>query len=113
MRRILFGLLLAGGVACSESIEPLPFQVGVQASATVAARGDTITFTITAQGGSLIGVETDFGDGSSDLYATAGARSAKVTFRHAYETAGTFTVRAIATDVSAGQKDATLQVQIN
>ena len=77
-----------------------------------AAPGDTISFVATAQGGNLIGVETDYGDSTADQYATGGARNAKVTFRHAYEARGTFTVRVTVTDGVAGQKSATVEVRV-
>ena len=70
-------------------------------------------FVADAQGGSLVGLQIDYGDTNSDLFSAAGARTARVTFRHAYQQVGTFTVRVIVTDASAGQKEATTEVRVN
>jgi hypothetical protein len=55
----------------------------------------------------------DYGDMGADQYATGGAHSARVTFRHAWETAGTFTVRAVVTDAILGEKEATVGIVVN
>ena len=88
-------------------------QIGIEASRLTAAPGDTINFLVTTQGGSLIGVEIDFADGSTDSFATSGARTAHITFRHPFLTTGTFQVDAKVTDASAGSKNATIQVLVN
>lgn len=114
MRRLLLGaLVVALASACSSALEPLPLAITLDASPATAATGDSITFVVGAQGGQLFGVEIDFGDTATDQYATAGARTARVTFRHAYSTAGTYTVRAVVTDVRAGQKEASAEVTIH
>lgn len=108
-------MLLAGITACSQStIEaPPPFKVDIQASRTTAAPGDTIAFVVTAQGGNLVGFQLDYGDNGTDQYGTGGARTARVTFRHAYLAPGAFTVRVTATDALSGQMDATVNVRVN
>ena len=106
-------MIAAGVIACSDSLEPLPFTMGLEASAATTVPGDSLTFTVSAQGGSLIGVDIDFGDGNVDQYATAGARTARVLFRHAYTAAGTYTVRATAHEALEGQKDATVEIRVN
>jgi hypothetical protein len=93
-------------------LEPLPLTIGIEASQTTAAPGDAINFLVSAQGGDLVGIETDYGDGSAEQYATGGARTARVTFRHAYSGAGTYEVRATVTDARAGSKVARLAVAI-
>ncbi|SRR6266567_1539759 len=115
MRRLLLGYaLLAGVVACGEAtLDPLPFDLGIQASPVAGAPGDTITFVVTAQGGDLSGVAMDYGDSSGDQYATGGARNARVTFRHAYAARGTFTARATVTDAAAGQKIANIEIRVS
>jgi hypothetical protein len=115
MSRTLVGaLLLAGAMSCSvDPIEPLPLDLTIEANRTTAAPGDTVTFVADAQGGSLIGIEINYGDDSSDLFSTAGARTAHVTFRHAYQQPATYTVRVIVTDASAGQKEATVEIRVN
>jgi PKD repeat protein len=112
MRRLLF-FAFAIFSACSESLAPLPLEIGVQASRTVAAPGDSIDFVVTAQGGQLVGIAIAFGDGSEDLFGTGGARTAKVTFRHAYSARGTYQVQATVTDALAGPKDASIEVRVN
>ena len=100
--------------ACRLSqLEALPLTVSVEASRTVAAPQDSITFVIRAAGGALIGITADYGDGTSDLFATGGARTASSTFRHAYTARGVYTVAATVTDVSAGQKSATIEIRVN
>jgi hypothetical protein len=117
MRRMVAGAILvaAGLAACSGSTvePPPPFAVNIDASPTMAAAGDTVTFVVNAQGGSLFGVEMDYGDGTGDQYATQGARSAKVTFKHAFAARGAYTCRVTATDALAGQKDASVEVRVN
>jgi hypothetical protein len=106
--------LLLGVAACSnESTAPRPFDVSLESNVTTVTRGDSVTFTVIARGGSLLGVLMDYGDGRNDQYATGGARTARVTFRHAFDAAGTYTVSAAVTDAVAGQKDAALQIRVN
>lgn len=113
-RALLVSFFLAGVVACrASSLAPLPLLVTIEASRTTAAPGDTINFLVSAQGGSLIGLETVYGDGTGDLYGTSGARTGRVTFRHAFSARGTFTVRVTATDATAGQATATVDVRVN
>ena len=115
MSRLLVAcfLLVATAACTNESLGPLPFDVEIESNVSTTVAGDSVTFTVSAQGGSLIGVEMDYGDGNIDAYATSGARTARVTFRHAYDVAGTFTVSAAATDAAAGRKDASLQIRVN
>lgn len=115
MSRSLAGaFLLAGIFACSGStLEPLPLEVSIVASRTTAAPGDTIAFVVSAQGGQLLGLEVNYGDNSNDLFGTGGARTATVTFKHAYLLRGTYLVRSVVTDAIAGPKDATVEVLVN
>jgi plastocyanin len=106
--------ILIGLAACTPAtLEPNPLDVGVEASRTTAAIGDTLTFVVSAQGGALVGVEIDYGDSVTDQFGTSGARTAKVTFKHAYSQPGTYTVMAVVTDATAGQKQATIEVRVN
>jgi PKD domain-containing protein len=115
MPRLLFtAILLVGVVACAGSmLEPLPLDVNIEASRATAAPGDTIIFVVNAQGGSLFGVEVSYGDSVAEQFGTGGARTARVTFRHAYLLRGTYQVRAVVTDAIAGQKEATTEVRVN
>ena len=113
MRRrllLIVGLVLAA--ACESTLEALPLEITVTASRATAAPGDTIAFTATIQGGSLLGLDVDYGDTATDQYGTAGARTGKVTFHHAYSARGTYTTKITVTDASAGQKNASVQVRV-
>jgi hypothetical protein len=112
-RSSLGSLLVSGLVACGDgSLDPLPFEVSIQASTTAATPGEAVDFVVTAQGGILLGVAVDYGDTSTDLFGAGGARTARFTFSHAYSAAGTYEVRARATDAVAGDKDATVEVRV-
>jgi hypothetical protein len=109
-------VLVALGVVlgCGEStLAPLPLDITVSANRTTAAPGDTIVFLATIQGGSLLGLDADYGDTSTDLYGTSGARTGKVTFRHAYTARGTFTAKITLTDATLGQKSASVDIHVN
>ena len=109
---LLASLVLAWG--CSEStVTPLPLEISVAASRTTVAPGDTVVFVATVQGGSLLGLDADFGDNTTDQYGTAGAQTGKVSFHHAYTTRGTFTAKITVTDAVAGQKAASIDVHVN
>ena len=116
MRRALIAaavLAVWTGACGSNTLEPLPLSVGVEANRLSAAPGDTIIFSVSAEGGQLFGVEIDFADGSTESFGTAGARTARVGFKHAYLTKGTFQVLATATDALQGAKSATVQILVN
>ena len=100
--------------SCRQSTEP-PVQVTVslQANPTVVPRGDTVTFTVIAAGNNLFGAVIDYGDETGDQYGTGGALSARITFKHAYSSAGTYTVTATVTDAIAGEREATIAIVVN
>ena len=109
--RLFFAVALA---ACRQSTEPpVPLTVSIQANTTVVPRGDTVTFIVNAAGNNLFGAMIDYGDQTSDQYGTGGALSARITFKHAYDTAGTYTVTATVTDAVAGEREATIAVVVN
>lgn len=113
-RKLLFAFVIGALAACGEStLAPLPLQITVEANGTTAAPGDTMNFIVTAQGGTLLGLDVDYGDSSVDRYGTAGARTARVTFHHAYTARGTYEMHAMVTDGLAGQKSAAVEVHIN
>jgi PKD domain len=110
LRRAAF---LIGVAACgSPTLEPLPLDIRIEASRTAAAPGDTITFLVSAQGGSLVGVAMAFGDSSGAQFATGGARTAEVTFRHAYSAVGVYEATATVTDALAGDKSASVEIRV-
>ena len=115
MRRLTIGVFLLAAVtaSCIDAIDPLPLDITMTASKATTVAADSISFVVNAQGNTLLGVEADFGDGSAAAtQPTQGARTAKVTFRHAYTGIGTFQVTATVTDAVLGSKSATVQVQI-
>jgi PKD repeat protein len=110
MRRLIASVfVIAALAACIESTEPLPLGISIQKPATVTT-ADSASFVVTAQGNSLLGVETSFGDGRVVSFATSGARTATVTFRHRYTLSGTYDVTATVSDAVLGQKTAAVQV---
>jgi hypothetical protein len=110
LRRAAF---LIGIAACdTATLDPLPLDIGIEASRTTAAPGDTIGFVVTAQGGSLVGVAMAFGDNNSAQFATGGARTAEVPFRHAYSAVGVYEASATVTDARAGDKSASVEVHV-
>ena len=115
LRNALSCLAIAIGLAsCTPAtLEPKPLDIGVEVNRTTTVPGDTLTFVVSAQGGTLVGVEIDYGDNVLDQFGTAGARTARVTFRHAYVERGSYTVKAVVTDAAAGQKQATIEVRVN
>ena len=113
VRCALLFLLVVLGACSNESLAPLPLDVTVAASRTTAAPGDSITFEVTARGGQVIGIVTTYGDGSSDQVATFSARTARVTFRHAFSAPGTYEVHATVTDAVAGEKTASVEIRVN
>ena len=111
-RWLLILLLLTG--SCRQTTEPpLSLVVSLESSRSTATRGDTVTFTVNAAGNNLVGVVIDFGDQTGDLYATGGASTARVTFKHVFQTTGNFTVSAVVTDAIVGEKESTTAVVIN
>ena len=113
MKRWLFAVLLLTG-SCRQTTEPpVSLVVTLESSRSTAARGDTVTFTVSATGNSLVGVVIDFGDQSGDQFGSGGARTARVTFKHVFLTTGSFTVSAVVTDAIVGEKESSTAVVIN
>jgi hypothetical protein len=109
---VLAAVLLSS--ACRQTIAgPVPIVVTLEASRQTAVRGDTVTFSVNATGNNLVGVVIDYGDAVLDQYGTGGALTAHVTFKHAYDANGSFTVRAVVTDAIMGEKEATVGVVVN
>ena len=115
MRLALVGISVAIlAIGCRQSTAPVvDVTMSLQANTTVVQRGDTVTFTVNATGNNLFGVVMEYGDDGTDQFATGGALNARVTFKHAYSAAGTFTARAIVTDAIIGEKEATVAIVVN
>jgi hypothetical protein len=107
-----FAFLIGVGACDTAPLEPLPLDIGIEARPTTAAPGDTISFVVSAQGGSLVGVAMVFGDNTGDQFATGGARVAEITFRHAYSAVGVYEASATVTDALAGDKSASVEVRV-
>jgi PKD repeat protein len=115
MRFVPLSLSLAVAlVSCRQTTAPpIAVSVSLVANTAVVPRGDTVTFTVNAAGNNLVGVVIDYGDEAVDQYATGGALSARVTFKHVYSVAGNYTVRATVTDAISGEHEATVSVVVN
>ena len=114
MWRLLRLLLLVGVMSCrTRGLEPLALDIGVTASKTTVAIDETVSFVVTAQGGGLAAVGVNYGDNTAEVFSTGGARTARITFTHAYTAVGTFQVRATVTDVEAGEKSATVDIAVH
>lgn len=113
MRRTIVACAILLAACGSGSLEPLPFMVSMAATSSTPARGDSVTFTVNAQGGSLFGVQMSYGDGVEESFNTGGARTARVNFRHAFEAVGTYDVQATVTDASAGAKSASIAITVH
>jgi plastocyanin len=112
-RTLLTSLLFVGLVACGDvTLDPLPLQISIQASRVTAAPGDPVSFVVTAQGGELVAVQIDYGDNTGDQRGAGGARTARVTFSHAFSSAGVYPVRATVIDGLAGSRDAEVEIRI-
>jgi hypothetical protein len=114
MWHVLLGFAFLTGVgACDTApLDPLPLDIGIEVSRTTAAPGDTIAFLVSAQGGSLVGITIAFGDNNTEQFATSGARTAEVTFSHAYSAVGVYEASATVTDAVAGEKSASVEVHV-
>lgn len=113
MRAFLLGFVSLLALGCdSGTLDPLPVRVSVEATPTVGAPGDTISFLVDAQGGRLLGLVMEFGDAETDQRPTGGARTARVTFRHAYRSAGNYVATVTATDAVAGDAQASVTIRI-
>jgi len=107
-------LAIASLSACGEStLAPLPLQITVATNRTTAAPGDTVYFVATVQGGQLLGLDADYGDNAVDQFGTSGARTGKITFRHAYAARGTFTTKITVTDATLGTASASVEIRVN
>lgn len=114
MWRLLRVLLLAGVMSCgTKGLEPLALDIGVTANKTTVATGETVSLVVTAQGGGLVAIGINYGDNSFEQFGTGGARTARVTFSHAYSAVGNYQVRATVTDVEAGEKSATVDIVVH
>ncbi|MEX2284081.1 MAG: hypothetical protein WEE89_16460 [Gemmatimonadota bacterium] len=106
--RALILMFTLTGLACGTyGSEPLPLTITVNADKLETVPGDSVSFQIVAQGGRLDMLRIDWGDGSSLDESALSARTLSRRVKHAYESTGTFEVKATISDSFAGQKAAT------
>jgi hypothetical protein len=113
MKRLFALALVLATSGCLASVEPLPFEVKLEASKSSFPTGELVDFVVTAQGGTLLAVTIDYGDGNTETFPPSGSRTARITFPHAFDLAGTYLVKATVTESTEGDKSATVQVTVN
>ena len=106
--------MLVGVVSCgTKGLEPLPLDISVTANKTTVGTGEAVSFVATAQGGGLVAIAMNYGDTNAEQFSAGGARTARITFSHAFAAVGTYQVRATVTDVEAGEKSATVDIVVH
>jgi hypothetical protein len=117
MRERLTGALAVAAVialtSCLKSVEPLPLGVTIAADKPIAAAGDTIRFTVNAQGGYIVNTLIDYGDMTNDALQTDPSRTAETHFNHVYVAPGDYSVSATVDDAVAGRASTAMQVTIH
>jgi hypothetical protein len=112
VRRLLQGLLLAS-IGCSAyETEPLPLEVTVRADKLETVPGDSVSFELTGQGGTLTHFFVVWGDGTTVEAPTFNARTATVRLRHAYSASGLYDMKATLHDQAAGSKTSGVTIRI-
>jgi hypothetical protein len=112
LRIALTALAIAGSGCAINAVEPLPLAITINADKLTTVPADSITFDIRAQGGNLLGISVEWGDGTSYVQPTSGARTVRSRVRHAYEHSGVYQVSAAVDDAAGGRKLAALDVTI-
>lgn len=113
--RVAAPLVLAAALAaCTEVTydEDADVRVELTASPTTARTGQSITFTLEAEGSVLDYIAVQYGDGGTDTIQTSNAQTAYGTFVHAYATVGTFRAVGSVWDVRQGVATDTVVIQI-
>jgi len=113
MKRLLALAFLLATTSCIAAVEPLPFQVTLEASKTTFPTAEIVDFVVTAQGGTLLAIDIDYGDGVTEQFPPSGSRTARVTFHHGFDASGPYLVKATVTEATEGEKSATVQVTVN
>jgi hypothetical protein len=113
MKRLRLAIACICLSACGGgTLETLPLAINVTAAPT-AAVGDTVSFVVNVQGSGVVGIDADFGDGTSDAVQIPFARTARNTFKHVYATAGGFSATFGVTQSDSVSKSATATVQVH
>lgn len=112
---LLVGALLALGMGCTDTSTaiggPLSITLTVD-RATGLAGVDAFSFHLEATGTELLGIVLAFGDGQADSVSALGASSVGATRVHVYESPGTFSAVAHATESLGAVKADTVVVEV-
>jgi hypothetical protein len=109
----LAALAFAASGCGFDTLEPLPLDITIIADKLVTLPSDSITFEIRAQGANLLGITVEWGDDTSYMLPTGGARTAEISgIRHAYDVSGVYQVSAAVDDRAGARKSATLEITI-
>ena len=106
-------LFALGSIGCGDyTLDPLPLNVTITATPTSSPINQDIVFEVRAQGGQLLGLIVDYGDGVTQDEDLRSSRTAEATLRHAYTTPGVYNVTAGVADAILGDKQASVTVTI-
>jgi hypothetical protein len=115
MKRGLLILPLALVVwACADSTAPPTFQITATVDRASTTVGDSVNFTIKAQGSLLVNLGVDYADGSEG-YARdlGGATTVTANLRHAFLAVGNYNVTAVVFTASGDNRMANVTVQVH
>lgn len=114
MKRFYAAFFAVALSACAgDSLDPLPLSVAVATSPVSPAAGETVTFVTMTQGTDVIAIQVDFGDGATDGSNLPFVRTAKNTFKHAYQSAGSYSATFIATQNDSTSKSVVATVEVH
>jgi hypothetical protein len=105
--------LLRLAAACADTTAPPTFAISAIVDRASALVGDSVTFTIHAQGNLLVTLGVNFGDGS-EAYSRdlGGATLVTANLRHAFPSVGQYTVSATVFAANGDSRQATVGVQV-
>jgi hypothetical protein len=116
LRRLgaLTGVACLLATACTTIVDsPPPLSLSLEVDRTTALTGQEFEFTYDAEGGNLVGLALDFGDGAVDSIPLFGARTAAGFRSHTYGAPGTFMVTAVLTAPPQGSRTASVSVTVS
>lgn len=100
--------------ACTTIVDsPPPLSLSLEVDRTTALVGQEFEFTYDAEGGNLVGLALDFGDGAVDSIPLFGARTAAGFRSRGYGAPGTFVVTAELTAPPQGSRTASVSVTVS
>ncbi|MDH3223195.1 MAG: PKD domain-containing protein [Gemmatimonadota bacterium] len=104
--------LVALAVACEDNSQiGSPLTVSLTGPET-GRTGEDLPFVYDVAGRSLSGIIFEWGDGTRDSLATAGAQTAVGTRTHAYDSVGVYLVNLVAEDAVEGVEAAQVSVDV-